>query len=548
MSTNAMVAGSSGSASPSPGGTGRRSGSADRDRKRGSYGEGRRGRSHSRNTSLGVEGNGNAVPGVSAVVPPPKERLPPSPPLTPVASKSSLRKTAAAGVGGGAGRGGGEEGITKGNVESDATHAIPSTSTPTPTPRSGKFKEAPPAVGRTGDTNATSADGSGLRDDEKHHIIDGGGEDFSIANGNGHARMQVADVDVDVDTEPDGTLSTWSFRPDGDTTTNRRSREVRDEATTNGDIGGHEHEHGHGHRHGRDPEQHTLAQPSGVDAAIPQSPARDHNIPPQEPSTDASQEDIDPLSGSDESRPQSQQPDLFPTAAATGAAPSSGMSSSHEASLNGPLPPHLHPLGLGNAPSPQPWEVIEPPPDNNLQMEEIMRRTRKESNRSVPGYVGNVVVKDGKKYRIPRSSYYFGPPPDTSAFGTDPIGHIGVHHPREVVRVERDYSGGELIQFSPAYPLEFEGRITPTQFLETINMINEMLIEAHSLRWSFLDNTLAVLTLYISRFFVSSHYDRKMGRLKEMIEEQNKRVYNPVGLNILWPKDVAFMFLEIEYY
>lgn len=60
---------------------------------------------------------------------------------------------------------------------------------------------------------------------------------------------------------------------------------------------------------------------------------------------------------------------------------------------------------------------------------------------------------------IPHSTYYFGPPPSDSAYGTPPIGQIGVHHPREVVRIERDYVGGELIQFSPVFPLELEGRV-----------------------------------------------------------------------------------------
>ena len=39
------------------------------------------------------------------------------------------------------------------------------------------------------------------------------------------------------------------------------------------------------------------------------------------------------------------------------------------------------------------------------------------------------------------------------------MGQIGIHHPREIVRIERDYSGGEIIQFSAVYPLEFEGRV-----------------------------------------------------------------------------------------
>lgn len=61
---------------------------------------------------------------------------------------------------------------------------------------------------------------------------------------------------------------------------------------------------------------------------------------------------------------------------------------------------------------------------------------------------------------VPHSAYYYGPPPPDSAYGTDPVGQIGVHHPREIVRIERDYSGGELPQFAPTYPLELEGRVS----------------------------------------------------------------------------------------
>ena len=60
---------------------------------------------------------------------------------------------------------------------------------------------------------------------------------------------------------------------------------------------------------------------------------------------------------------------------------------------------------------------------------------------------------------IPRSAYYFGPPGADAAFGSAPVGHLGVHHPRELVRVERDYASGELPQFATTYPLELEGRV-----------------------------------------------------------------------------------------
>lgn len=64
------------------------------------------------------------------------------------------------------------------------------------------------------------------------------------------------------------------------------------------------------------------------------------------------------------------------------------------------------------------------------------------------------------KRQVPVSSYYFGPPPDDSAYFTPPMGQIGVHHPREIVRVERDYSGGEVVQFSSTYPMELRGRVS----------------------------------------------------------------------------------------
>jgi len=192
-------------------------------------------------------------------------------------------------------------------------------------------------------------------------------------------------------------------------------------------------------------------------------------------------------------------------------------------------------------PSPQPWELIDPPSEEN--------------GKGVRGFysVGAQkfhTVQSARFTRplIPKSSYYFGPPPSDSAFGTAPTGQIGVHHPREIIRVERDYTGGELVQFAPIYPLELEGRINPTQFLESINAINELLISAHSLRHSFLDNMLAVLSLQVSKHILTSHYEKEMQRLRYLFDDLNAGLYNPVGLNIVWPRDVAFLYLEIEYY
>jgi hypothetical protein len=51
-------------------------------------------------------------------------------------------------------------------------------------------------------------------------------------------------------------------------------------------------------------------------------------------------------------------------------------------------------------------------------------------------------------------------------------------------------------------------QVTPKQFFESINAINELLVSAHSLRHSFFDNLLAVLTLQLSLLFITSHYEK----------------------------------------
>ncbi|PWN43723.1 hypothetical protein IE81DRAFT_288308 [Ceraceosorus guamensis] len=146
----------------------------------------------------------------------------------------------------------------------------------------------------------------------------------------------------------------------------------------------------------------------------------------------------------------------------------------------------------------------------------------------------------------PRSSYYTGPPGPGSAFGTAPAGVIGRDRPREVIRVERDYTLGELCQFHPTFPLELEGRIAPVQFGETINDLNEILIRAHNSGWAAFDNVLAVLTLWISPLVVGSKYNREMKELRSLLDRVNKQLFNPAGLNVRDPAEAAFLFLEVR--
>ncbi|EFP79989.1 uncharacterized protein PGTG_05214 [Puccinia graminis f. sp. tritici CRL 75-36-700-3] len=139
-----------------------------------------------------------------------------------------------------------------------------------------------------------------------------------------------------------------------------------------------------------------------------------------------------------------------------------------------------------------------------------------------------------------------------SIFGTSPAGQVGQSKPRAIVRIERDYSARGAtcgrVQFWDGWVKELEGRISPLQLQNTLNDFNLILASAYDPYSSILDNTLAVLSLYISPWILGTHHKRQMNLFKDTLEQYNKSVYNPVGLNILHPQKVAFLFLEIEYY
>lgn len=122
-------------------------------------------------------------------------------------------------------------------------------------------------------------------------------------------------------------------------------------------------------------------------------------------------------------------------------------------------------------------------------------------------------------------SKYGGVQSGMQIFGTPQVGVIGQHKPRDVVRLDRDYSEGEICQFWSGYPFELEGRVRVTgsrrrrsidllsqinaiQHMTAMNQLNEILASAFDPYKSIFDNLLAVLSLYLSTWLVSSHYDR----------------------------------------
>lgn len=39
---------------------------------------------------------------------------------------------------------------------------------------------------------------------------------------------------------------------------------------------------------------------------------------------------------------------------------------------------------------------------------------------------------------------------------------------------------------------------------------------------------------------------QEMARLRYLFDDLNAGLYNPVGLNLLWPRDVAFLFVRCQ--
>ncbi|SPO28574.1 uncharacterized protein UTRI_04452 [Ustilago trichophora] len=151
-------------------------------------------------------------------------------------------------------------------------------------------------------------------------------------------------------------------------------------------------------------------------------------------------------------------------------------------------------------------------------------------------------------YPPPISTYYFGPPDTTRAFGEEVTAKPGIHLPKEIVRIERDYSSGELPQFHSSFPLELEGRISPTTFSELINDLNSILIDAHNPTRTWIDNSIAIATFYLSTVVFGSHYRRTMQKLETFIQRSNIEILHPVGLSLADPRKSAFLFVEMEYY
>ncbi|KAJ2162627.1 Golgin sub A member 7 [Coemansia sp. RSA 552] len=114
------------------------------------------------------------------------------------------------------------------------------------------------------------------------------------------------------------------------------------------------------------------------------------------------------------------------------------------------------------------------------------------------------------------------------------------------VRVERDYSQGDMRQFVVVVPDQLVGRIDEQRFRRFIRRLNTMMAEAEgaTLR-NVLEGCLAYATLYLSTLLVKSKFKKTVERISQFVAHENKTFFEPAGLLVIDPLQTAYMFIEI---
>ncbi|KAJ1837215.1 Golgin sub A member 7 [Coemansia sp. RSA 2611] len=184
--------------------------------------------------------------------------------------------------------------------------------------------------------------------------------------------------------------------------------------------------------------------------------------------------------------------------------------------------------------SPPPQALATPPPVH-ARASEAPRARRSPEQDSGPQ---RAAVPVAKPYAVPAAKSYALPAADAVA---RPAGD-----PWRRVRVERDYSQGEVRRFSVAMPEQLAGRLDEQQFKRFVRRLNRMLADAEgaTLR-SVLEGCLAYATLYVSTLLVKPHFKRAVEHISAFVARENRDVFAPAGLLVIDPLQTAYMFIEI---
>jgi hypothetical protein len=131
--------------------------------------------------------------------------------------------------------------------------------------------------------------------------------------------------------------------------------------------------------------------------------------------------------------------------------------------------------------------------------------------------------------------------------------------------------------------MELDSRISAADFTSFINTLNAHLVAAYSVRGAVVDNLIAVATWWTSLWWRTSTFEtvrphsssrdfvesgllrprnrveggwqnkgrgadsqQELRNVEDEIQRANERLFNPAGLNVLTPRDVALQFVRVN--
>ena len=114
--------------------------------------------------------------------------------------------------------------------------------------------------------------------------------------------------------------------------------------------------------------------------------------------------------------------------------------------------------------------------------------------------------------------------------------------------LSRDYTEGTACRFNTELPQELRGKVPERQFQETVTHINDIFADAERLNCrAYLEGCLGCFTAYTIFFCVQTHYEKCVDRVSLYVVQQNKDVYEPLGVKICDPMERGLRCIEIQY-
>jgi len=115
------------------------------------------------------------------------------------------------------------------------------------------------------------------------------------------------------------------------------------------------------------------------------------------------------------------------------------------------------------------------------------------------------------------------------------------------VFVDRDYSQGLTPRFVRELPQTLEGIINRQDWEEVIDTINrEFAMAERVCASSAAETVFALLSCYITRLFAPTMYEKQLEKIRQYINEQNRKVFLPVGLHMLDPMERGLRIIEVS--